>query len=529
MIIQALEDALTDGMDIAVLASGSAALFGPYDQAAECQPQGLPSYIPGAACDVLSYAVEHAIQMGMTVVVSAGEDAESGYNFPAYATINSPGTAPDAITVGATTNSHVLYNSVSLLTFLAKPLPVDALFGRAPKPGGPFTAPAVDVATLGNDGLACDPLPANSLNGAIALIQRGTCNFDYKSNNAKTAGAAGVLLYLESGDDDLFFATGLEDTAIPFVVIGNSLGTSIKALLSPGTNKVTLDPSWHEETSTPDTVADYSSRGPSIGLYSTTPIPAIKPELVAPGGDIYTAAQRLDPNGDLYDASGYTAVEGNSFSAAMVAGAVALVKQAHLGYSPAQLKSAVVNTASGNLQDDAGLARVRSAGAGKLNVQAAVGSQIAINPPTLAFNISAPLSTSLAITNAGSASQTLTLTVVQRDADSHAHITAPASVTVAAGQTSTVAVSLTGSFPTAGSFEGQINITGSGVSLHVPYTYLVSNGIPANIFPVLGDGYVTVPGATGHVIAARVVDQNGVSRGRATRDLDSESRRRPDR
>ena len=82
VIIQALEDALTDGMDIAVLASGSAALFGPADQTALCQPQGLPSYIPGAACDVLSFAVEHAIQMGMTVVVSAGEDAESGLQFP---------------------------------------------------------------------------------------------------------------------------------------------------------------------------------------------------------------------------------------------------------------------------------------------------------------------------------------------------------------------------------------------------------------------------------------------------------------
>ena len=111
VIIQALEDALTDGMDIAVLASGSAALFGPFDQVGQCQQQNVPSYIPSTACDVLSYAVEHAIQMGMTVVVSAGEDGESGYNFPTYATINSPGTAPDAITVGATTNSHDLYNS----------------------------------------------------------------------------------------------------------------------------------------------------------------------------------------------------------------------------------------------------------------------------------------------------------------------------------------------------------------------------------------------------------------------------------
>ena len=137
VMIQALEDALKDGMDIAVLASGSAALFGPFDQGGLCQAGVIKSYIPSAACDVLTFAVENAIQLGMTVVVSAGEDGGSGYNFPTLATINSPGTAPDAITVGATTNSHVLYSTVSVA---GSGIPsnltnIDALFGRAPKPG----------------------------------------------------------------------------------------------------------------------------------------------------------------------------------------------------------------------------------------------------------------------------------------------------------------------------------------------------------------------------------------------------------
>ena len=74
VIIQALEDALKDGMDIALLASGSAAQFAPFDQVAQCKPPINRSYIPAAACDVLTFAVENAIQMGMTVVVSAGED-----------------------------------------------------------------------------------------------------------------------------------------------------------------------------------------------------------------------------------------------------------------------------------------------------------------------------------------------------------------------------------------------------------------------------------------------------------------------
>jgi uncharacterized protein (TIGR03437 family) len=375
----------------------------------------------------------------------------------------------------------------------------------------------VDVTTLGNDGLGCDPLPLNSLSGSIALIQRGTCSFDVKSNNAKTAGAVAVLLYLRDQDaDDIFFPIGLEDTAIPFVLIGNTPGKAIKSYLSAQRGApVTLDPAWHEKSSTADVVADYSSRGPSIGAFASNPVRAIKPEIVAVGGNIYTAAQRNDPNGDLYDASGYTTVEGNSFSAALVAGAVALVKQAHPSYTAAQLKSAVVNTAATNIQDESGPARVAAAGAGKLNAQAAVAAQVTVSPSTIEFgNVAANLpSVTLTITNAGTTAANLGIAVVQRDNDTRARVTAtPSTATVGAGETSTITVSLTGSFPAPGSYEGQINITGSGTTLHVPYIYRVGDGAvsTANIFPVIGDQYVSVPGITGHLIGARVVDQYGV-------------------
>jgi uncharacterized protein (TIGR03437 family) len=509
VVIQALEDALADGMNIAVLASGGAAIYGPLDQVAECAsnpPVQIRPYIPAAACDIQTFAVEHAVQMGMTVVVSAGEDAESGQNFPAYSTINSPGTAPSAITVGATSNSHVLYASASVPNMA----PMDALFGSAPKPGGAFTAPLADVTTTGNDGLACSPMPANSLAGAVALVARGTCYFDQKSNNAKNAGAVAVLLY--SDDDTVFVPTGLEDTAMPFVLIGNTDGSRLKQLVSSQTVKVTLDPALHEENGTADMVASYSSRGPSIGAFAATPVNAIKPELVAPGSQIYTAAERLDPTGDLYDASGYTVVDGNSFSAAMVAGAAALVKQAHPGYTPAQVKSALVNTASTNIVDDAGPARVRSAGAGKLNAQAAVGATVTVSPATLSFGaIGATLpAATISVTNSGTAPVTLNLAVAQRDPDSKASLSIPSTLTVNPGIAGSFTARLTGSRPNPGSYEGSINITGGGVNLHLPYTYLAGDGIAANIFPVRGDGYTGVPGEQQDLIAFRVLDQYGV-------------------
>ena len=93
-VIMALEDAVKDGMDIANLSLGGPALTGALDSGAAC------GEADGVACDTLSQAVENATSLGMLVVVAAGNDAAPG-------SIESPGIAPSAIAVGATTNSHV--------------------------------------------------------------------------------------------------------------------------------------------------------------------------------------------------------------------------------------------------------------------------------------------------------------------------------------------------------------------------------------------------------------------------------------
>ena len=67
-ITAALEDAVTDGMDIAVVTAGSAALWAPTDSGATCGNGA------GVLCDWKVEAVENAIGKGLTVVVSAGDD-----------------------------------------------------------------------------------------------------------------------------------------------------------------------------------------------------------------------------------------------------------------------------------------------------------------------------------------------------------------------------------------------------------------------------------------------------------------------
>ncbi|MGH7247782.1 MAG: S8 family serine peptidase, partial [Pseudomonadota bacterium] len=289
--LMALEDAFNDGMDVALLAIGNPAVWSPTQQGADCNIT--PANSP---CDPFASAVQTAVTSGLAIVISAGNDGDSGYQSPALNSIDSPGDVAGAITAGATTNAHFLYSTVSVSGGPSSLNPAYATSSDGPKPPRPLTAPVIDVTTLGDNGEACAPL-TGSLAGSIALVQRGGCAFFDKAVNAQNAGAAAVILYEMDGSDFLFPLTGLADTGIPAVLIGDTAGVALKSYLAskPGAS-ATLNPALVEVPSSDfDQVAYFSSQGPSIGAS------AIKPEVAAVGTSLYPATQTYDPNGDLYD------------------------------------------------------------------------------------------------------------------------------------------------------------------------------------------------------------------------------------
>ncbi|MBZ5619542.1 MAG: S8 family serine peptidase [Acidobacteriia bacterium] len=513
---QALQDALTDGMDIVTfsLSEGDPAFYGPLDTGTSvCGHDG--------PCDLVVDAVENAVTNGMVVVVSAGNDGNIGKRIPTLNTIHSPGTAPSGITVGASVNSHIFFQAVHVN---GSGVPsglqnINALFGDGPHIAAPLSAPIRDVAQLGNDGLACSSLTGGSLTGAIALIQRGgVCSFTDKIVNAQNAGAIGVVLYQLSSQNTVFSTLGAQSTGIPAVMIGNSDGVALKSFLASNSGAtVSLDPALTASEITPDTVWPASSRGPSPGIFAAAAATVIKPELVAVGANVYTATQKLDPNGDSYHASGYTSVTGTSYAVPMVAGAVALVKQKFgPGMTPAQLKSAVVNTASPSVSDEAGQASVNSAGAGKLNAGDAVNIAATLEPATMEFGVigagSLPISRALKITNVSSSAATFNFAVQPPNAS--VQIT-PSSLTLQppgsqSGNSNTVTVTLAGTRPAPGSYEGFIVVTGAGPTLRVPYQYLVGSGTPTDVFPIGNGGFLGGTNDTDWELDLRVVDQFGV-------------------
>ena len=533
--IQAIEDALNDGMDVANLSSGSAgaAYTGALDTTACGNPAGVP-------CDPLASAFEAAAKAGLVITVAAGNGGDDAYNtrgiYPYFNSIASPATAPSVIAVGATLNSHALGASVSVLksnapaglqTIAAQrsdgcfgwdAVSEDCFFGPVSASPG-LTAPLVDVTTLGDPGTACSALPANSLNGKFALIQRGPvaspCDSDTKAINATNAGAVGVIQYMADSSATIPPEL-LGYIFVPVVMISLSDGQALKSYIDANPNApVRIDTAGLEQPITDfNQLISWSSLGP-------TPDGNIKPDIVATGGfdyqlgsidplsgfspsynGLYLATQSYDQSGGMYSATGYIGADGTSFAAPLVAGAAALVKQAHPGWTPGQIKSALLNYSAQDVATDdfADPVDVEWIGAGRLDANAAVGAIVTAEPAgdvrggaTLSFGFlksgaALPAPIPVTITNTGSASVTLAVAVSTGFAAAGTTVSVnQSSMTLAAGAKTTLVVTLSGAVPAAGEYNGAITLKSAtpAVNMRIPYMFIVGDGTVLNTNPVV--------------------------------------------
>jgi minor extracellular serine protease Vpr len=549
VLILAINDAFNDGMDVASLSVGSQALAGGADTGAAC---GLPA---GQPCDPLAFAYEAAAKKGLVVVAAAGNSGSDAVlsfseNYPYFNSISSPSSAPSVISVGATTNSHAITPAVSASSASA-PATVKSLSAQLgdsfffPSSQGASSAPLVDVTQLGNDGLACAALPANSLKGSYALIERGTCTFETKASSAQLAGAVGIVFYM-ADSSPLIVPGGLGSSGAffigPSVMISNTDGLALKNYIdaNPG-QAVTIDVAGKELDlatfsqlyllSPPlaqNQLASYSSFGPA-------PDGTIKPDLVATGGldvdispapGMYLAAQTLDPNGILYSVSRYATADGTSFATPLVAGAAALVKQAHPNYSAGQIKSALVNSAAQDTTTDDGASDVNGIrqspmpvnvqwlGGGRLDAGAALKSAITSEPATVSFGYlrsnTLPVTRTLSVTNKGASPVTVAVAVAPNSAPSGSTVaTDKTSLTLNANASAALNVTLSGTVPAPGSYSGAVTLSASGAVTRIPYLFLVPDGVPYNVVPAAG-GLQGTPGQDAGSIAVQITDKYGV-------------------
>ncbi len=296
--------------------------------------------------------IKNLTKVGTLLVVAAGNDGSAGAPF--YAA-GSPGVYPQTLSVAASASSNLQTLTVdSPASIQGQVAASEASFAQRLSSTGPITGTLVYAEP--HD--ACAPLTnAAAISGHIALMDRGTCPFVDKFNNAVAAGAiAGVVVDNVDAVEPMSMGGGKQGSVpIPGVLIRKADGAPIKANIGQGVT-VTLQTGYTGTGS--ETIASFSSRGPSSSGN------LLKPEVSAPGQGIKSAG--------VGSGSGSRNMSGTSMASPVAAGAAALVRQARPDLSPVEVKAALMNTAK-NIEDLAGNSFPTSMqGAGRIRVDAAV-------------------------------------------------------------------------------------------------------------------------------------------------------------
>jgi len=345
----------------------------PGDQRASCNTSDLANAIDAAVADgvdIINYSVGSSLlsvtapddlalmaatKAGVFTVVAAGNEG------PNLGTIGSPAGGPWVLTAAASSRD----GQTTTEAFEIKTPPVlagkyaakEANFTPALSERGPLDGDLIlvndgeDTFEDGGTGTksdACEPLTNSSdVADHIALIQRGGCSFDVKVANAADAGATAAIVYNIAGDPIVMTGdSGLSD--IPAVMIGQADGNLILAEFDAGSLvTVLLDKDlFLTENDTGNVMGSFSARGPG-------PSPDIlKPDVTAPGINILAGFTPDAAN--AAPGENYAYLTGTSMSTPHVAGVGALLLQAHPGWSPSAIKSALMTTAHQELTSSDG-------------------------------------------------------------------------------------------------------------------------------------------------------------------------------
>lgn len=351
-IMNALEAAYQDGFDVANMSLGGGA-------------NGIQ--------DLLTIAVDNLDQANMVVAVASGNSG------PGLYTVESPGSAARALTAGAASVGHFIGTPITVGAVTAAGVTGEfaTVSANLTAPLGVATTAPVNAAT----GLstACSPLVSGSLNGKIALISRGTCSFSTKIRNAQSAGAIAVLVSNNVAGDGIGMAQDgtPNQPSVPAYNVSLNDGAALK--LHPAEPTTISVAQAYLVTFNDDFMAGFSSQGPTDVDFR------VKPDVVAPGVNVLSSI----PQAYCSLPPCFAFFQGTSMATPHLAGSAAVVRQQHADWSAADVRSAIVNTATrgvlrssstGALQNN-----VNINGAGRENLLAAVGATVGIDPVSLSF------------------------------------------------------------------------------------------------------------------------------------------------
>lgn len=461
-----IEQAVIDGVDVINYSIGTDAAIDPWtDENA-----------------VLYLAAREA---GVFVATSAGNDG------PGSDTLGTPAVAPWLMSVGATTHDRQYTNGLIDMVGGDTPPPVDMeglgvtdSLGSTPivwagaVPSGETGTPELcGVGALGDFNSPWDP---GTFTGEIVVCERGTFGRVEMGENVLAAGAGGYVLIDNGG--------GLvgDAHALPGVHISADDGVLLKAWLATGAGHMasisgaTLD----EAAGNGDIMAGFSSRG------SNRVVPIVSPTVVAPGVDIIAAD-------GVGGAISWGFNSGTSMASPHVAGAAALLIQANPGWSPAEVQSALMLTATTSVlkEDAATPADAFDIGSGRIQVDVAMSSPLIMHETIANYEAANPAlagdPTTLNLASAANNKCVLecewTRTVeattdgtwdVAASDDGNFDLTvSPLNFSLLEGETQVITITADVSTSVVDEwFFGDISITGTGDDMHMPVAVKATRG-----------------------------------------------------
>jgi len=450
-ILNAVEAAVLDGMDVLNLSLG-----GGYR----------------GNNDLLAKGLDNAVAAGVIVVSTGGNEGPGGF------TIGSPGRARNIITVGASTNRH----------FVGQPVEYDGPDGQGTAAGATgdfdsFEGGTYGIVDTGGTGCTAAAITVN-VTGKIALIDRGVCTFSEKVAAAKAKGAIGVIVINNvAGDPTAMGRTEGFDDDIPAVMISKDDG---KALRDSHATQVTIAAEFSEFiTENDDILAGFSSQGPTFVNY------ALKPDLTSIGVNVLSS-EACDTTGPCGNEGDWAFYNGTSMAAPHIAGSAAVLKQLHPTWSPAKVKSALVNTADPvitNAFDDSTIVGPMLQGGGRQDLTEADATQITFSPVSASFgriSASRTRSTPLTITLTNLTGTAKTLSVAEKRfnlaagalgstwgggtiVNGDSRVSTPSSITVPANSTATLTIRVAAGLPNGTRAQGWIELAGGGRTYQFAY------------------------------------------------------------
>ena len=404
--------------------------------------------------DPEAYAVDALTRAGVLSVISAGNANDYSLRGDTYSNSGHPATAASAITVANAYGSTRAVDAAEL---------TDPATGTTRKVRGDYSVsyPWAQAGTKEftgeltaiseNNRYACNALSADeaaAVKGKWVLIDWAkddgelACGSKVRFDNLEAAGAKGVLL--AGNDEEPGLGIAGNDTLPGFRLAASAAKdlraqiTAAEAAGKPLTVRLgnDLKASLRVDTGKLDQLNPMSARG-FHGSYGYT-----KPDIAAPGSYITSAAVATGNNSVTFS--------GTSMAAPYVTGSAALVMQSHPTYTPAQVKSALMNTATHDVRTESGAAyAVDRVGAGRVDTLAAVQSKSLVYNADKSGTVSLSFGVLEYAPDAGV--QTLTREVTVENTDSVAHTYAlsyaestnipgveysfPSAVTLAPGET----------------------------------------------------------------------------------------------